>query len=156
MTLFLAHTWFPELFYLQELPFVPGVHNNMHKFLHIVDLMKGNRAKALGIYCPATIWFSVIALRLTFFNLKSCKRQITIYDKATEEEDRNNCNKYVCYKPDALWPYWRSVGTFAMHVAMCCKICEKDSNSVEMHAKDVSKMWRIFASSALGVCSDAE
>ena len=39
-----------ELLYLQELPFDPGVHNKMYKFLDIVALMKGNRAKALGIY----------------------------------------------------------------------------------------------------------
>ena len=37
----------------------------------------------------ATIWSSEIPLRLTFFNLKSCKRQMAIYDKATEEDDRN-------------------------------------------------------------------
>ena len=61
-------------------------------------------------------------------------RQKTICDKATEEDDRNVCNKYVCYKPDALWPYWRSVGMFAIHVAICSTICEKESNSVEMRA----------------------
>ena len=71
-----------------------------------------------------TIWSSEIAPRVTFFNLKSCKRKMTVYD--TEEDDRNDCNKYVCYKSDALWPYWRSVGTFAIHVAICCKICKKE------------------------------
>ena len=50
MTLFLAHTLFPELLYLQDLPFVPGVHKKIYKFLDNVALMKGNRAKALGIY----------------------------------------------------------------------------------------------------------
>ena len=50
MTLFLAQTLFPELLYLQEFPFVPGVYNKIYKFLDIVALMKGNRAKALGIY----------------------------------------------------------------------------------------------------------
>ena len=42
---------FPELLYFQELPSVPGVHNEMYKFLDTVALMKGNQAKALGIYC---------------------------------------------------------------------------------------------------------
>ena len=51
MTLFPAHTLFPELLYFQDLPFVSGAHNKMHKFLEIVALMRGNRAKALGIYC---------------------------------------------------------------------------------------------------------
>ena len=43
----------------------------------------------------------------------------------------------VCYQPDALWQYWPSVGTFAMYVAICCKIYEKESNSVERSAKVV-------------------
>ena len=97
-----------------------------------------------------TIWSSEIAPRVTFFNLKSCKRKMTVYD--TEEDDRNDCNKYVCYKSDALWPYWRSVGTFAIHVAICCNICEKESNSVEMRAKGVSKMF----ANIRPLCSDAE
>ena len=48
----------------------------------------------------ATIWSSEIAPRLTFFNLRSSKRQMTrtIYDKAAEEDDRIVCKKYVCYK----------------------------------------------------------
>ena len=46
---------------------------------------------------------------------------MTIYDNATEEDDRNVCNTYVCYKPDALWPYWRSIGMFAIHVAIAKK-----------------------------------
>ena len=36
----------------------------------------------------ATICSSEIAPRLTFFNLKSSKRTMTIYDKATEEDNR--------------------------------------------------------------------
>ena len=51
----------------------------------------------------ATIWFCEIASRLTFFNLRSSKRQMPMYSKATEEDDRNVYNKNVCYKPDALW-----------------------------------------------------
>ena len=46
-----------------------------------------------------------------------------IYDKAslaTEEDDRNLYNKYVCHKPDALFQYWLSVGAFAMQAASCC------------------------------------
>ena len=46
MKLFLVHTLFPELLYLQELPFVSGVHNKMDKLLDIV----AGSAKALGIY----------------------------------------------------------------------------------------------------------
>ena len=49
MKLFLAHTLFQEVVYLQELPFVPGAHNKMDKFLDIVAVKKGNRA--LGLYC---------------------------------------------------------------------------------------------------------
>ena len=55
MKLLLAHTLFPELFYLQELPFVPGAHNKMDKFLEIVAFKKGNRAKELGIYCHHSV-----------------------------------------------------------------------------------------------------
>ena len=55
MTLFLAHTLFPKLLYLQELPFVAGAHNKMYKILDIVASIKGNSAKALGIYCSHLI-----------------------------------------------------------------------------------------------------
>ena len=51
---------------------------------------------------------------------------MTIFYKATEEEDRNVYNKYICYKLDALWLYWHSIGTFAIHVAICCKNCKKN------------------------------
>ena len=40
-----------DLLNLQELPFVPGEHYKMDKFLDIVGLKKGNHAKALGFYC---------------------------------------------------------------------------------------------------------
>ena len=64
---------------------------------------------------------------------------MTIYDKATEEDDRNVCNKYVCYKPDALWPYWRPVGKFAIHVAMCCKIYKFCRNVCERCERNVGE-----------------
>ena len=41
----------------------------------------------------ATVWSSEIAQRLTFFNLRSSKRHMTMYDKATEMDDRSVCNK---------------------------------------------------------------
>ena len=41
MKLFLAHTLSPELLNLQEMPFVPGAHNKMDKFLNIVTFKKG-------------------------------------------------------------------------------------------------------------------
>ena len=56
----------------------------------------------------ATIRFCEIAPRLTFFNLRSSTRQMTMYEKAIEDDDRNVYNKYVYYKPDAMWsPYAR-------------------------------------------------
>ena len=64
----------------------------------------------------------------------------TIYDKAAEEDDRIVCKKCV-FKPDGRWPYWRSVGTVAIHVAICCQICENESNSVEKRAKGVNEMF---------------
>ena len=73
---------------------------------------------------------------------------MTIYDTVTEEDDRNVCNKYVCYKPDTLWPYWRSVDTFAIHVAIVAKF----ANSVEMCVKDASEMFVNIRK----LCSDAE
>ena len=65
MKLFLAHTLFQELLYLQILPFVPGSHNKMDKFLDIVALKKGNCANAFGTcwQVAATIWSSEIGPR---------------------------------------------------------------------------------------------
>ena len=101
-----------------------------------------------------TIWSSEIAPRLTFFNLKSSQKQMTIYDKATKEDDQKVYNNIVCCKHDALWPYSRSLGTFAIHAAICRKICEQESNSVEWRAnlKGVSEMFTYICP----LCSDAD
>ena len=110
MTLFLAHTLFPELLYLQELPFVPGAQNKMYKFLDIVALMKGNRAKHLEF--TASIWSSEIAQRLTFFNLKSCTSKwqfVTRQLKRTTET----------FAIIRLLQTWRSVAILAFRRHVC-------------------------------------
>ena len=73
-------------------------------------LKKGKSCKSTWNLLPQC---GLIRFKIDIFQLKSSKRQMTIYNKATEEDYRNVYNKYVCHKPDALWWYWRSIGTFA-------------------------------------------
>ena len=117
MTLFLAHTLFPKLLYLRNCLLFLEHTIKCTSFLTLLPQWREIMQKHFEF--NAAIWSSEIASRFTFFNLKSCKWQMTIYGKATEEDNGNVCNKYVCYKPDALWPYWRSVGTFAIHDITC-------------------------------------
>ena len=68
-----------------------------------------------------------------------------MYEKATEEDNRNVYNKSL-----ALLRYLHYKGTFARKAAKYFKFCEKESNSVERRTKVKSKSF----ANILQLCSD--